>query len=89
MDNVHWVWVVLQSLAHLMPVCCQDQTVNNQVLEEWLAKEGSGHKQSAECNTCTSQWAQEMVIRFHAGWCGCVHVCAILHLIHSLDVCRM
>ena len=30
-----------------MPVCCQDQTVDNKVLEGRLVKEGSGHNQQS------------------------------------------
>ena len=30
-----------------MSVCCQDQTIDNQVLEGRLVKEGSGHNQQS------------------------------------------
>ena len=46
-DNVHRVRIVLQSFAHFVPVCCLDQSIDNEVLERRLVKESSGHNQES------------------------------------------
>ena len=74
-DNVHWIRVVFQSFAHFVSVRCLDQTVDDQVLEGWFVKEGSGHnQQSVEPARGEGQCRIEMGL--FSVLCVCV-VCAI------------